>query len=82
MILVRYKEVMSNPKLCFFTASGDMIEEKNLCLKEEGYIVLGTIYRDKKMVKCHKPFLANELSMAKQNFTIKAKTTKRSPTII
>ena len=50
MIFVRYKEVMSNPKLYFFTESGDLIEEENLCLKEEGYVVLATIYRDKKLI--------------------------------
>ena len=56
MILVRHKEVMLNPKLCFFTESGDLIEEENLCLKEEGYVVLMTIYRDKKLIKGHTPF--------------------------
>ena len=82
MILVRYKEVMSNPKLCFFTESGDLIEEENLCLKEEGYIVLVTIYRDKNWSKVKSPFRRVSYPWPKKIFRIKAKTTKRSTTII
>lgn len=68
MILVRFKDVMFNSKLCFFSESGLLIENENLSSNEGGYVVLAAIYKDQKLVNQKNSFDDNELLLSKRFF--------------
>ena len=68
MIVVRFKDVMANQKLYFFTESGLMIEEDNISSNDEGYVVLAAIYRDLKLSDPKYAFSDSELSLANKFF--------------
>ena len=53
MILVKFKDVMYNSKLCFFLETGVLIDENNLRSNNEGYIVLATVQTDSRMIQRH-----------------------------
>ena len=50
MILVRFKDVMWNSKLCFISESGFLIENENVSSNDCGHVVLAAIYKDLKLV--------------------------------
>ena len=65
MILVKFKDIMYNNRLCFFSEIGVLLDEKNLALNKEGYVVLATIQHDSRLLQGHLPFSAEELNLAK-----------------
>ena len=66
IILVRFKKVMYNKKICFFTESVKLINENNLCKNNERYIVLGTVSCDMKLMDKHQSFSSEELVLTKK----------------
>ena len=66
MILVRFKDVMWNSKLCFFSETGLLIENEQLSSNEGGYVVLATICKDRKLINQEKSFNKNELLLSKR----------------
>ena len=68
MIVVRYKDVMSNQKLCFYSKSGIIIEENKISSKDQDYVVLAAIYRDLKLSDPNYSFSDAELSLANKFF--------------
>ena len=64
MILVKFKDVMCDNKLCFFSETGVLLDEKNLALNNEGYVVLATIQHDSRILQRHLPFSAEEVNLA------------------
>ena len=66
MILIKFKEVMGNSKLCFFSETGVLIDGNNLWSNNEGYIVLATVQSDSRMLQRHDSFSESELSLAKK----------------
>ena len=66
MILVKFKDIMCNSKLCFFSETGILIDENKLSSNNEGYIVLATIQSDSKLLQRHDSFSSQELALAKK----------------
>ena len=64
MILVKFKDIMYNSKLCFFSETGVLIDENNLWSNNEGYIVLATVQTDSRMIQQHDFFSEKELAIA------------------
>ena len=64
MLLVRFKDIMFNSKLCFFTETGVLLDENNLAKNNEGYIVLATIQHDSRLLQQHTPFSSKEINLA------------------
>ena len=68
MILVRFKDVMWNSKLCFYSETGFLIENEKLSSNEGGYVVLVTVFKDQKLVNQEYSFNENELLLSKKYF--------------
>ena len=66
LLLVKFEEVMSNSKLCFFIESGHLIQREDITKNLDGYVVLAAINHDTKIVNDHEPFSEEEVSMAKK----------------
>ena len=64
MLLVQFKDIMYNPKLYFFSETGVLLDENNLALNNEGYVVLATIQQDSRLLQPHSPFSTEELLIA------------------
>ena len=77
LLLVKFEEVMSNPKLCFFTESGYLIQQEDITKNLDGYVVLAAINHDTKIVNDHEPFSEEEVSMAKKFFYNQSSKSKK-----
>ena len=68
MIVVKYKDIMTNPKLCFITESGFIIEEEKILSNDDGYVILAAIHRDVKLSDKKYTFSETELGLANKFF--------------
>ena len=77
LIVTKFEEVRSNPKLCFITESGHLISQDELTKNSDGYVVLAAINFDTKLTNCHDPFSDDEISMAKKFFYNQSHSSKK-----
>ena len=77
LILVKFKEVRFNPKLCFITESGDLIPQEQIANYNDGYVVLAAINHDTKLTTDHESFSDEELSLAKKFFYNQSNNSKK-----
>ena len=77
LLLVKFEEVMLNPKLCFFTETGHLIPQEDISKNLDGYVVLAAINHDTKLVDDHDPFSEEEVLMAKNFFYNQSSKSKK-----
>ena len=76
LILVKFKDVMNNDKLSFFSESGFLIQDKQIPDDNSGYVVLATIKHDSKLVSNSTSFSAAEKTLAQKFFYNQCKKKK------
>ena len=78
-LLVRYKDVMADPKLSFFTETGGVVDSETNMDRTKGYVLLATIQsepvlRQHNTMICHddiliaKKFLRNQTQTSKKDY--------------
>ena len=66
ILVVRYREVMNNKKLSFFTEIGKLIDDEKITDKHEGYVILGTIQSEQSLKDLPYQFTADDINLAKK----------------
>ena len=68
LVLVKFKDIMSNPKLCFFTETGFLIKDEEIDWNKKGYVVLAAIKHDNKFTSKQESFSPDKISLRKKFF--------------
>ena len=76
MILIKFKEIMYNSKLSFFTERGFLIQDQQIADNNDGYVVLATINHDVKLTTDCDPFSEEEKVLAEKFFYNQCKKKK------
>ena len=66
MTLARFKDVMYNTKVCFFTKTGILLDENNLWLDNEDCVILATVKHNSKSTEQHESFTSDEIILDKK----------------
>ena len=66
LILIKFKDIMYNPKLSFFTENVFFIQDERLAENEKGYVVLAAVKHDNKFITNGESFSYSEILLAKK----------------
>ena len=80
-LLVRYKDVMADPKLSFFTETGGVVDSETNMDRTKGYVLLATIQSEPVLRQHNTMICHDDILIAKKFLRNQTQTSKRITTM-